>query len=73
MLGDVNMFEDMYFSASNITKGKCGGYYTRIDKFDLFCSKDLAPTPAHDDYCNKVFVNCFEAILPENEIQTEDG
>ena len=73
MLSNVKLYEDFEFSADNLTKGECGGYYTRIDTFELFCRRDKASTPEKHDYCEHVFVDCLEAQLPENTINGVAG
>ena len=42
----------------------CGGYFTQIDSFELDCILQSADETQGFQYCLKVFVNCFEALMP---------
>ena len=66
MLENVDLYSDMFFNINHITNGGCGGYYTRIDEFNFFCKRETADTPERHLYCESVFVDSFEALLPES-------
>ena len=71
MLSDVNSYEDIDYRSYDVTNGKCGGYFTRIDKIDISCARDRAKKVSEFWYCQEVLVDCFEPILHENQEASE--